>query len=281
MANEGPIDLLRLSPEAQERLLADLQKASERSDATMQRRSHKRHDYRQRSVNALIQHPGGTVTRCVVSSRNLSAGGLGFLHGSFLHTGTACVVFLTKTSGQTVPLRGAVASCRHIRGRVHEIGLQFEDTVDPGEFMALDPADAAETPEGAPASEAGAGDETREAIVLLTSDADLAATVGRALHDAPRPTVSLAPTTESIDSLRQQAPSVVLLDARSAAEAPPFDTLREAAGDAPIVAIAPQADQAPDGVDAVLMVDASDEDIRSAVLGLLEVSGDPQPRAAA
>jgi len=67
--------------------------------------------------------------------RNISRTGMSLLHGKFVYDGTPCVAGLKALDGQLVPVRGKVMWCRLIAGRIHEIGIQFEEPIDLDDFV--------------------------------------------------------------------------------------------------------------------------------------------------
>jgi hypothetical protein len=75
-------------------------------------------------------HPGGSRSRFLVRSRNLSRTGLGFLHGGFLYNGTYCVVMLITAESNITPVPGRITRCRHVYGKVHEVGVRFDKAID-------------------------------------------------------------------------------------------------------------------------------------------------------
>jgi len=88
-----------------------------------------------------VVHPGGRATSHLVRVRNLSSGGVGFIHGSFLYPDTACHVAIQTRHGDSVALAGAVTWCRHIGGKSHEIGLRFAQLIRIDEFVHPDVLD--------------------------------------------------------------------------------------------------------------------------------------------
>jgi len=99
------------------------------------RRRHERYRYRVRGVCvALIR--GGEEAMLVVSGRNLSAGGVAFLHAGPIEVGTRCRVRLIDRDGHDQHITGAISHCRCVRAEVHEIGVQFDQTIDPLFFIS-------------------------------------------------------------------------------------------------------------------------------------------------
>jgi len=122
---------LQLNAGERARLLTRLDASARSSGGGRESRREKRWSYRASDIALIVQHPGGGVGRFLVCSRNLSAGGIGFIHGGFLHVGSECSLLLRRHDGSPMPLAGQVAHCRHLSGRHHEIGIQFGEKIDP------------------------------------------------------------------------------------------------------------------------------------------------------
>lgn len=98
-----------------------------------------------------IQHPGGTTSSYLVQPRNISIGGMSLNHGGFIAPRTPCVVRLIDLDGQEFRVEGRVLGCRCVGGRLHDVGVSFnepielEQFVDPhaGEPSATEPRSAA------------------------------------------------------------------------------------------------------------------------------------------
>jgi hypothetical protein len=88
-----------------------------------------------------VQHPGGTAGHFLVKPRDISRSGLGFLHGGFLYPGTRCTITLALGDGRMVRVRASVRHCTLLRGRVHFVGVQFEEVID--KLIAPPPAPCA------------------------------------------------------------------------------------------------------------------------------------------
>jgi CheY-like chemotaxis protein/HPt (histidine-containing phosphotransfer) domain-containing protein len=95
--------------------------------------------YRVATVTAKFVHPGGSESSVTVACRNLSAGGIGILHRTFLHKGTKCVLSLPDTRGNLVNVPGIVVRCIHVQGTIHELGVQFAKPVRARDFVMMDP----------------------------------------------------------------------------------------------------------------------------------------------
>ena len=75
----------------------------------------------------------------LVRTRNISSGGLGFVHHHDLPPGARCTVALQLDDGQGMILSGRVAWCREVlqlevEEAAFEIGVQFDRPINLGEF---------------------------------------------------------------------------------------------------------------------------------------------------
>lgn len=134
-------DMMRLSDAARRTLLNQLKAQAEASGnrtagGKENRRKDRRWDYTQSDVAVTVEHPGGTLSRYLVTARNLSSGGIAFLHGGFLHKNTRCRIQLRRLGGTAEDaVVGAVTNCRHVEGRVHEVSIKFERRIDPMQYV--------------------------------------------------------------------------------------------------------------------------------------------------
>ncbi len=94
------------------------------------RRQVRRHPFRHPAVRLTVVHPGGSVARFAVPTRDISDKSISFLHGGYLHTGTHCVLDLPALSGNDIAIEGAVVRCDHLLGAVHQVAVLFYQAVD-------------------------------------------------------------------------------------------------------------------------------------------------------
>lgn len=93
--------------------------------------------------NVLVtMNPAGPAVRYSVVPRNLSRGGMAFVHGRFVYPDTPCQVCLPAATGRDCPLEGRVVRCRHIGGIVHEVSVCFDKPIDLESMVALSPDEA-------------------------------------------------------------------------------------------------------------------------------------------
>ncbi len=82
-----------------------------------------------------VQHLGGSATSHLVRTRNLSAGGVGLIHNSFIYPNTVGHIALQTRYGESVALAGQIMWCRHLEGQSHEVGMRFTSMIEIGEFV--------------------------------------------------------------------------------------------------------------------------------------------------
>lgn len=124
---------IRLDEASVEALLNRLDVGSE-THASEGRKS-ERFQYRVKACVLHLQQPGdATSTPFLVPTRNISSGGLSFLHGGFVHVGSRCVAQLITLHGTWNDSKGTVVRCRHIDGRVHEVAVSFDLDIEPADY---------------------------------------------------------------------------------------------------------------------------------------------------
>ncbi|MCA9283829.1 MAG: response regulator [Phycisphaerales bacterium] len=136
-------DLVRITNAQREALLDRLDYGNREGGGGSNRRGERRIDYRRDRIPIVVEHPAGGVVRLLVCARNLSGGGMSFIHGGFVHCESSCKVVLFRNDGSPVVLTGTVRSCRNLQGQLHEIGVRFDHRIDLAQFVASDDAVAA------------------------------------------------------------------------------------------------------------------------------------------
>lgn len=135
MLRTTKIETLRLTPREHEALVLALEER-EASEGRAQERKAERWSYHRPDGLVLrIQQPGGDPMDFLVRPRNLSTGGLGFLHGGFVYPGSVCIVTLVSHDGLNVVARGKVVRCACVTGRIHDIGVQFDAPIEIDDFV--------------------------------------------------------------------------------------------------------------------------------------------------
>lgn len=111
-----------------------------KATAGTSRRAHARYRYRHRNVKMILFHSGGEHTYESVCTRNISAGGLAFLHQGCPKLDSRCQLILPGIDRNLYPVDAVIRSCRLVEGRIHEIGVEFREPVDVEAFLGIDVA---------------------------------------------------------------------------------------------------------------------------------------------
>ncbi len=120
--------------------LLDRLDAEDAADAERSNRRAARSRYRRASVGMQVHHPGGSSTNRKVTTRDLSAGGMSFVHNGYMHTGTRVDVNLPRFVGGEDVVAGRVVYCGHIAGTWHTVGVKFNCKVFPKLYLDPDQA---------------------------------------------------------------------------------------------------------------------------------------------
>lgn len=137
MTRQHPVDTLRTSSRELELIMNELDRVGG-EEITDLRRALKRWKFNGSKALVTLLSETGRRQNYVVAPRNLSAGGTGVLHGGFVHAGTRCIVAMRRRNGSVACIPGSVIRCSHIRGRLHELGIEFDHTTDPEQFLEFE-----------------------------------------------------------------------------------------------------------------------------------------------
>jgi len=110
----------------------------------LNKRRHQRLQYRGRQVILYTKQTERDIA-FIVPTRNISRGGMSFLHGQMMHIGQLCAVDLAAKDGTWLSVEGTVVRCRHIRGMIHEIGLKFNGLLNLEDLRDLEEESTIET----------------------------------------------------------------------------------------------------------------------------------------
>jgi hypothetical protein len=106
----------------------------ERRDANAKGRGNRtapRYPYRWSAGLRLVTNPdGGGTNKLLVWPRDISSGGMSFLHGSLLYRGTPCSIILCALDGEPIHVEGVVVRCDHVCARFHDVGFKFNQPID-------------------------------------------------------------------------------------------------------------------------------------------------------
>jgi len=125
---------IRLDEERIHKLLDGLDATS---GAAPQERRSSRYKYRVKTLVVYMQQPGfAAPIPYLVIGRNISANGLAFLHGGYVHTQTRCVVQLATSYGTWDDVPATVVRCRYLEANVHEVAVCFDHPINPAAYCA-------------------------------------------------------------------------------------------------------------------------------------------------
>lgn len=132
MSTIGPdsvaMQTVRLGEKRLTALLDELDSASEPNETELSGESF---SYRHSSiVIGLIQPGSATAQLFYVQTRCMSATGIAFLHGGYVHADTTCSFQLLTLRDTFTLIRGTVADCRYAGSSLHEVIATFEHPVD-------------------------------------------------------------------------------------------------------------------------------------------------------
>jgi hypothetical protein len=111
------------------------------------------------TFKVLVRFDAGSAATMAVRLpvSDLSEGGIGLLHSSFIPAGVRCMVSMITVDREAVSVRGSVAHCQYIGGRAHIIGVRFDSPIDPTMFIAVAPEKPRPAGGGTRATPDGAG----------------------------------------------------------------------------------------------------------------------------
>lgn len=136
---------IRLSA-AQVRQTLDLLDRTGEVVAGSEKRRHTRRRFRlAQSMRMACAREGGHAVY-ETWPRDISAKGLAALVGAFIHPGTDCVMSVPMLDGERLRLGGRVRACKHVAGAIHEVGIEFAESVDVLCFVHAEAAEPDPTP---------------------------------------------------------------------------------------------------------------------------------------
>ena len=133
---DEPLDSLRLTESEWRRLVDEIDRESSRHRNADDGRRHERMPYRNTSqLLATLQHLDGRTQRFLIRPHDLSTSGLGFLHGSFVYTGSRIQVVLVHRSFGAQNIEGTVRRCDLFKRHIHRVGLEFDEEIVLEDFV--------------------------------------------------------------------------------------------------------------------------------------------------
>lgn len=115
------------------RLLDELDKTSERTGSAP---GTPLYSYRKPAVLQIRNARDDGSQAYLIAPRNVNADQLRFLFGGFLYANTPISVRLTTLYGAWTDHVGVVHDCRHVEANIHEVVMDFSDSIDPAMYAA-------------------------------------------------------------------------------------------------------------------------------------------------
>ena len=169
-------------------------------------RSGVRYHYQREALPIAVEHPGGGFATLMVCARNISSGGIGLIHGGFLHPNTRCKIILEQIDGSRIAVDGLVRSSRHLQGSIHEINVEFTRRIDIAQFIT--PDERRRTPQ----AEKGDTPMLRGSILYLQPRAGDARSLADQVERTGMDVVIVQRPGDAIDAVRKRMFDSVIID---------------------------------------------------------------------
>lgn len=130
-----PIDTLRITEKEWHARIAEMESKQTPTTGHEKRKSQRHHHCVLATITIRTQNQGVTENYFLIRTRNISEGGMGFLHGAFVYPGSQVVAILQDNNGKAIALEGDVARCNHVAGKVHEVGVRFKRMIRVEDFI--------------------------------------------------------------------------------------------------------------------------------------------------
>ena len=141
MSAEGRLNTLGLQPNELNRLMEAIDQGGTdaRGRSPAKKRDYARWSFRQLAVPIAVVQPGATATIVKVAARNISSGGMSFLHNAFVYQNSPVRAMLDHLRHGPTVVNGTVTRCRHIKGVIHEVGIKFDKALSVRDYLPCDP----------------------------------------------------------------------------------------------------------------------------------------------
>ncbi len=106
-----------------------------------ERRKHVRGRRRMCDATLAIEHIGGGNSAIRCCTRNISAWGISLITNVFVHPNSPLKVTLVRNDGEEEVIEGRATHCRHLRAKIHEVGVNFAIKINPLFFLQEEDTD--------------------------------------------------------------------------------------------------------------------------------------------
>ena len=130
------VDSLRLSDAEWYACVSEMDRNASRSNVDKERRTFERLPYRNSPYLYLaIHNPDGRHQHFKVRANNLSQSGIGFLHGSYIYSGTYVELLMQHRDLGSTKIGALVRTCTHVKNTIHRVGAEFEKQINLDDFL--------------------------------------------------------------------------------------------------------------------------------------------------
>lgn len=171
-------------------------------ESLMDRGKTQRQPYYHSGISVVIEHPSGGVAQCEVTTQELGAREITFMHRGFLHCGTLCKLSLpTLDKREKIKVEGRVVMCRYAEGGLHEVLVAFDQPINLRDFVASGAGwDAAERAELA------------GCVLVIEADEALGRLMMHQLRDTALDLTVVPTLREGLNAIRIRAFDLVIVD---------------------------------------------------------------------
>ena len=129
--NTKPLRTIRLTDTKIKAILDSLDAEADGQLGATALRGAVRYSYRADMIVVCLRQPASTELAAFhVATRDISATGISFLHGGFVHRTSRSVVMLVTRECEWHEVQGHVIECRYVTHNVHEVRVEFEKEID-------------------------------------------------------------------------------------------------------------------------------------------------------
>ncbi len=189
-----------------------------------------RWSYRVGVVELVLEHSSGSKVTLPVATRNISRGGISILHAAYVHSGSSCDIILKIPGGKQQVISGKVVRCNHVEGRVHEVGIAFNQQISTKDLLGLDPLNEAYSLERVTP-------EHLHGSVLIVTASEMDRELMLKFLDETNLNMSTAEDIETAISRAKKGCDIIVSDYHIGNEtgAQLIEALREAGADMPVI----------------------------------------------
>ena len=182
-----------------------------------------------------VTHPDGGIARFLICLRNISSGGVSFVHGGFLYPSSQVIVQIPTIWGGIESITGRVINCRLISGQNHEIGIRFDEPADRRRYLTLD----GETPLD-PDPDSDECNELSGRLLYVDQNFADAKLVAFHLKDSRITLETAATCDEAIEQIKSTAIDLIMLSSEISGDGDEsaIDSIRNAGFKGPLVVVA-------------------------------------------